>query len=33
VFVLQLNADSLQGDQGALMDATNVVDDQTTIAL
>ncbi len=33
VFVLQLNADSLQSDQGPLMDATNVIDDQTTIAL
>ncbi|MCV7049357.1 LpqN/LpqT family lipoprotein [Mycobacterium heidelbergense] len=31
VFVLQLNADSLQSDQGPLMDATNVIDDQTTI--
>jgi hypothetical protein len=31
VFVLQLNADSLQSDQGPLMDATNIIDDQTTI--
>ncbi len=33
VFVLQFNADSLDSDQGPLMDATNVIDDQTTIAL
>jgi hypothetical protein len=32
VFVLQLNADSLQSDQGPLMDATDIIDDQTTIA-
>jgi hypothetical protein len=32
VFVLQLNADSLESEQGPLMDATNVIDDQTTIA-
>lgn len=32
LFVLQLNADSLQTDQGPLMDATNVIDDQTTIS-
>lgn len=31
VFVLQLNADSLQSDEGPLMDATNIIDDQTTI--
>jgi hypothetical protein len=31
VFVLQLNADSLQSDQGPLMDATNVIDDQAKI--
>ncbi len=31
VYVLQLNADSLQSEQGPLMDATNVIDDQTTI--
>ena len=31
VFVLQLNADSLQSDQGPLMDAINIIDDQTTI--
>ena len=31
VFVLQLNADALQSDQGPLMDAMKVVDDQTTI--
>ena len=32
VFVLQLNADALESDQGPLMDATNVIDDQTTIS-
>jgi hypothetical protein len=32
LFVLQLNADSLQSDQSPLMDATNVIDDQTTIS-
>jgi Probable lipoprotein LpqN len=32
VFVLQLNADALDNDQGPLMDATNIVDSQTTIA-
>jgi len=31
VYVLQLNADSLESDQGPLMDATNVIDDKTTI--
>lgn len=31
VYVLQLNADSLQSDQGPLMDATNILDSQTTI--
>jgi Probable lipoprotein LpqN len=31
VFVLQLNADSLQSDEGTLMDAANIIDDQTTI--
>ncbi|ORB87661.1 hypothetical protein B1987_18580 [Mycobacterium kansasii] len=31
VYVLQLNADSLEGEQGPLMDATNVIDEQTTI--
>jgi Probable lipoprotein LpqN len=31
VYVLQLNADSLESDQGPLMDATNIIDDQTTI--
>jgi Probable lipoprotein LpqN len=31
VYVLQLNADGLQADQGPLMDATNIIDDQTTI--
>jgi hypothetical protein len=31
VYVLQLNASSLESDQGPLMDATNVIDDQTTI--
>ena len=32
VYVLQLNADALDSDQAPLMDATNVIDDQTTIA-
>jgi hypothetical protein len=31
VFVLQLNADSLESEQGPLMEATTVIDDQTTI--
>jgi hypothetical protein len=31
VFVLELTADSLDSDRGPLMDATNVIDDQTTI--
>ena len=31
VFVLQLNADSQQSDQGPLMDASNIIDAQTTI--
>ncbi|RAU97748.1 hypothetical protein DQP58_07190 [Mycobacterium colombiense] len=31
VYVLQLNADGLESDQGPLMDATNIIDDQTTI--
>jgi hypothetical protein len=31
VFVLQLNAEGPQADQGPLMDATNIIDDQTTI--
>jgi len=33
VFVLELDADSLDSDQGVLMDATDVIDDQTTIKL
>jgi hypothetical protein len=33
VLVLQLEADSSQSDQGPLLDAMNVVDDQTTISL
>jgi hypothetical protein len=33
VFVLELEADSSQSDQGQLLDAMNVVDDQTTISL
>jgi hypothetical protein len=33
VFVLELTADSLDSDQGPLLDATNVIDDQTTITL
>jgi hypothetical protein len=32
VFVLQLNADALDSDQGPLLDATNIIDDQTAIA-
>ena len=32
VYVLQLNADGLEADQGPLMDATNIIDDQTTIS-
>ena len=32
VYVLQLDADALDSDQAPLMDATNVIDDQTTIA-
>lgn len=31
VFVLQLNADSLQSDEGPLLEATGIIDDQTTI--
>lgn len=31
VYVLQLNADGLESDQGPLMDATSVIDEQTTI--
>lgn len=31
VFVLQLNADALDGEQVPLMDATSIIDDQTTI--
>jgi hypothetical protein len=31
--VLQLNADGLASDQGPLVDAMNIVDDQTTIAV
>jgi hypothetical protein len=31
VFVLQLNADSLQSDEGPLMQATNIIDDKTVI--
>lgn len=31
VYVLQPNADGLESDQGPLMDATSVIDDQTTI--
>jgi hypothetical protein len=33
VFVLQLDADSLASDQGPLMDATKVIDEQTKITL
>ncbi|KAA1251380.1 hypothetical protein F0Q45_04675 [Mycobacterium simiae] len=31
VYVLQLNADALESEQGPLMEATSVIDDQTTI--
>jgi hypothetical protein len=31
LYVLQMNADALDGQQGPLMDATNVIDDKTTI--
>jgi hypothetical protein len=31
VFVLQLNADSLQSDEGTLMDAMNIIGAQTSI--
>ncbi|CAM4438392.1 putative lipoprotein LpqN [Mycobacterium basiliense] len=31
LFVLQLDADALDSEQGVLMDATNIIDDQTTI--
>jgi hypothetical protein len=31
VFILKLNADSLESDQQPLMDATNEIDDQTKI--
>jgi hypothetical protein len=31
LFVLQLDADALDAESGPLMDATNVIDDQTTI--
>ncbi|KKC02261.1 hypothetical protein AWC17_17685 [Mycobacterium nebraskense] len=31
VYVLQLNADGPQADQGPLMDVTKIIDDQTTI--
>jgi Probable lipoprotein LpqN len=33
VYVLQLNADSLDAESGPLMDATNTIDDQTAITL
>jgi Probable lipoprotein LpqN len=33
VFVLELDGDSLDSDQGVLMDATDVIDEQTTIKL
>jgi hypothetical protein len=33
VFVLMLDADSLESDQGPLLDATKVIDDHTTITL
>ena len=31
VYVLQMNADALDGQEGPLMDATSVIDDKTTI--
>ena len=31
VYVLQMNADALDGQEGPLMDATNVIDEKTTI--
>ncbi|OBK14520.1 LpqN/LpqT family lipoprotein [Mycobacterium asiaticum] len=31
VYVLQINADALEDEMGPLMDATNVIDEQTTI--
>ena len=31
VFVLQLNADGTEDQMGVLMDATNIIDEQTTI--
>ncbi|CNN58361.1 LpqN protein [Mycobacterium tuberculosis] len=31
VFVLELDADAADSDQGVLMDAVNIIDDQTTI--
>jgi hypothetical protein len=31
LYVLQLNADGLEDQMGALMDATAAIDDQTTI--
>jgi hypothetical protein len=33
VYVLALNVDSTDAEGGPPMDATNVIDDQTTIAL
>jgi len=33
IFVLQLNADGLESDQGPLMEAMNIVDEQTTITI
>jgi hypothetical protein len=31
LFVLQLNADGTEDQMGVLMDATNIIDEQTTI--
>ena len=31
VYVLQMNADALDGQEGPLMDATSIIDDKTTI--
>ena len=31
LYVLQMNADALEGQEAALMEATSVIDEQTTI--
>jgi hypothetical protein len=33
VFVLELDADSLDNDRGTLMDAVNIIANQTTITI